>query len=310
MTRRFLSSRSLPLVFAVLAACSGGEPGGTAPQPTASLTVAATGLPVGFTAPFTVFREGQTVATAALSGSETRTYQGLPYGRYVVRWGQRVALINGDIHTYAAAEDTTMVAGADPPAVVTGEFSPITGGIEVSPTGAPPGVSLNFRVYPLAGGPSSPSTAIVGSPRRVTNLSPGAYLLVFYETINLVNGLYQSVISPDTLLATVAVGATLTPVAPVYRARYAMIDVVVLGLPADLKAPWGYTNLISSFSSGSSVPPGPARLFIPYEGAMLAEWGTVTARDTTWVATYNPGPFAIVPSFTPVAGDTIRYAAQ
>lgn len=310
ITRLIPSRRYLPLLLAVLVACGGEGSGGTAPPPNGRLTVRATGLPDGYTAPLTVFRAGQTVAVDAVSGSVPRTYVGLLHGRYVVRWGNRTARVSGDTLTFAAAEDTIQVNASEPPPVATGEFAIITGGMEVVPTGAPSGVALFFQVWPPGGGPVFGSVAVIGAPRRLTNLAPGAYSLVFYEGPSLVDGEYRTVFSPETLLANVTVGTVLTTVAPVFLPRDAVIDVVVAGLPADLQAPWGYTNLAGSFSVGSIVPPGPARLFIPYGGDFLAEWGAVTARDTTWAATYNPGPFSLTPSFTVIQGDTIRYAAQ
>jgi hypothetical protein len=310
MTRLSPSRRCLSPLLAVLAACGGGESGGAGPQADGRLTVTATGLPDGYTAPFTVVRAGQTVAIDAVSGSVPRTYGGLLHGRCVVGWGNRTARVSGDTLTFAAAEDTVQVTASEPPPVATGEFAIITGGMEVIPTGAPSGVALFFQVWPPGGGPVFGSVAVIGAPRRLTNLAPGAYSLVFYEGPSLVDGEYRTAISPDTLLAAVRVGTALTPVAPVFLPRDAVIDVVVTGLPADLRAPWGYTNLAGSFSVGGLVPPGPARLFVPYGGDFVAEWGVVTARDTTWTAIYNPGPFTLVPSFTPIPGDTIRYAPQ
>lgn len=291
----------------LLAACGGSDAsGGPGPAPTAVLKVAATGLPAGYTAPYTLLKDGAPVATDALSAGDSLLYAGLAYGTYVVKWGNRITRTGGDTFTWAATADTVILAAADVVYLATGEYAAITGGLILAPSG-PPGTGVWYALQPQAGGFPVNALAQVDLPARVSNLAPGAYLLVPRAQTNVVNGLSREV-GADTLQVLVTVGPALDTIRPVFRPLDAMLEAVVLGLPTGLRAGWGITDTGGSWSVGGSAPTGTTFLRVVSEGTATALWGDVFVGDTTYIPAYDSGPFPVAFGFPILRSDTIRYA--
>jgi len=300
---------ALWLCLLPLASCGGGDgSGGNGPAPTGLLKVAATGLPAGYTAPYTVLHDGAPIATDALPAGDSLLYPGLAFGTYVVKWGNRITQTGGETFTWAAAPDTVVLAASDSLYLVTGHYAAITGGLVIAPTG-PAGTGVQYHVEPLAGGTSTYAVAQVDLPARVWNLAPGTYRVVPSPSTNVVNGIGRRITS-DTMQALVVVGPTVDTVQPVFRPLEAVVEAVVLGLPAGARGYWGITDVGGSWSVGGSAPGGSSLLLISFTGNATALWSDVVVNDTTYVASYDPGPFPISFGFPFLRSDTIRYAPQ
>lgn len=310
MTRRFPSSQCLPLLLAVLVACGGQGTNEGGVQPTGTLAVAATGLPDGYTAAFAVLRDGAPVLSGALSGAEIRSYPGLPYGAYVVRWDPRTTSDSGDSFTYAAAADTTMVADADPPYLVTGEYAVTSAGFVVIASGGPAGAAAGFTGSRLGSDTVLNGVATVGVPARFSNLRPGHYTITFRRSNAVVDGLVRQVYSTDTLIFQ-AVASPVMARDTVQLLPYdGFVRLVVLGLPPLVHARASFVEVNDLWRVDQAIPAGPYDLGFQDSGTVYASWAPVTVGDTTWVPTFNAGPYDIAPSFSRLATDTIRYVAQ
>ena len=304
LTRALLASCLLLSV-----ACGGTDSsGGNGPAPTGVLKVAATGLPAGYTAPYTLLRDGVSIATDALSAGDSLLYPGLALGTYVVKWGNRITQTGGATFTWGASADTVVLAAPDILYLATGHYAAITGGLVIAPTG-PAGTGIQYHLEPIAGGTATWAVAQVDLPARVWNLAPGAYRVVPTPSSNIVDGIGRTITS-DTIQALVVAGPAVDTVQPDFRPLEAVVEVVVLGLPTGARGYWGITDVGGAWSVGGSAPGGKSPLPVPHAGSATAFWADVVFNDTTWVASYDPGPFPITIGFPILRSDTIRYAPQ
>ncbi len=296
------------LLLLPIAACGGGEgDGGSGPAPTGALHLATSGLPAGYTAPYTVRRDGMLLASAALTAGDSVVIPALPFGTYAVQWGPRVTQTGGDNFTWGAPDDTVEIAAVDTTIGVTGRYVPLTGGLVFEAVG-PVGSTIWYKLEPIAGGPAVVAWASAGVAWHTSNLRPGTYRVVPHPSTNRVDGLTREVTS-DTLQALVTAGA-LDTVRPVLRPLEAVLEVVVVGLPPGATAFWGLTDVGGSWSIVGSAGPGGSYHLIPRQGQGIPDWSDVVIGDTTYLPSFNAGPVSIRFGFPVLRTDTVRYAPQ
>lgn len=295
---------------ALLAACGGGGTGESGGAQTGVLTVAASGIPAGYTAPYTVLRDGAPVLSGALTAAETRSHPGLPYGDYVVRWDPRTVSDSGDRFTYAAAADTTVVAAADPPYLVTGEYAVTSAGFLVIAIGGPAGAAVGFTGSRLGSDTVLHGVAVVGQPARFSNLRPGQYTLTFFRGTSVVDGFIRQVYSLDTLVIEAVASPVLARDTVLLLPYEGFVRLVIEGLPPSIHAQGSFVEANGLWREDPRIPAGPYDLAFYDSGTAYASWAPVTVGDTTWVPSFSAGPYSIAPSFPLLATDTIRYVAQ
>lgn len=261
-------------------------------QTTGTLEFAATGLPAGESARWTLRTgAGSYVDDGQVAQGGKARVSNISAGTYLVKWEEVEADTAGGPHTFkpsTASQSVTVVAvpTAAPAAVA---YKLATGAFALAPTGLPAGITADWSLHDSRGWTVLSGRVVSGTTVPTTNVAPGSYTLRWSnETFAVVttgagNG-DKHTYAPGTASQTLTISASATPVAaPVtYALATGSLDITVQGLPAGETASYYLVDSQgTSGHNGSCSQGSTCRVSDVLAGTYTLRWYSEYVNGTT-----------------------------